>query len=223
MEEKILRKIRRKIRNKRSAQCSRQRKKEYLEELEKKYSNCTNEVQSLKSEVLKLRKEKNSLISKIQKLMCSADNQQKQTQQLELNDDEGELLPGITCGENIQINNKIIIESNQKTQLDQHLDNQLANNNDLNECLVNNLDNLEIDYLLTSNDNLQFDFDNFNNNFDLKDDGLIHYVNNFTNNGNQLIVENSNQLIDYHQQAPVKTSLFLLVFFIVLMFVPFLR
>jgi hypothetical protein len=48
LEERILRKIRRKIRNKRSAQCSRQRKKEYVEELELKYAQTLTENEELR-------------------------------------------------------------------------------------------------------------------------------------------------------------------------------
>lgn len=47
-EERILRKIRRKIRNKKSAQCSRQRKKEYVEELERKYAAVVRENEELR-------------------------------------------------------------------------------------------------------------------------------------------------------------------------------
>jgi len=47
-EERILRKIRRKIRNKKSAQCSRQRKKEYVEDLERKYASVLRENEQLK-------------------------------------------------------------------------------------------------------------------------------------------------------------------------------
>jgi len=64
-EEKVLRKVRRKIRNKRSAQCSRQRKKEYVDELEKKYEKCANDNDSLRREVMKLRKENSSLMLKM--------------------------------------------------------------------------------------------------------------------------------------------------------------
>ena len=71
-EVKILRKIRRKIRNKRSAQCSRQRKKQYLEELEKKFEECTNERDCLKKEVTELRKENESLLMKMKKMVSKS-------------------------------------------------------------------------------------------------------------------------------------------------------
>lgn len=68
-EERILRKVRRKIRNKRSAQCSRQRKKEYMEDLEKKYTIKTAENEKLKKEVHRLKSENQSLVIKLKKLL----------------------------------------------------------------------------------------------------------------------------------------------------------
>ncbi|XP_053213719.1 cyclic AMP-responsive element-binding protein 3-like protein 3-A [Panonychus citri] len=68
-EEKILRKIRRKIRNKRSAQFSRLRKKQYVEELEKKYEDCTSENKLLKKEVDDLRRQNQSLTAKMKKIL----------------------------------------------------------------------------------------------------------------------------------------------------------
>ncbi|XP_074601077.1 uncharacterized protein LOC141855079 [Brevipalpus obovatus] len=68
-DEKVLRKIRRKIRNKRSAQFSRQRKKQYVEELEKKYKECNNENKDLKREVEELKKENQSLLTKMRKIL----------------------------------------------------------------------------------------------------------------------------------------------------------
>lgn len=68
-DEKVLRKIRRKIRNKRSAQFSRQRKKQYVEELEKKYRECNNENKDLKKEVEELKKENQSLLTKMRKIL----------------------------------------------------------------------------------------------------------------------------------------------------------
>ncbi|KAI1286740.1 Cyclic AMP-responsive element-binding protein 3-like protein 3 [Halotydeus destructor] len=76
LEEKILRKVRRKIRNKRSAQCSRQRKKEYVEELEKKYEKCTGDNDCLRRELMKLRKENNSLLLKMKNLISGTGNGQ---------------------------------------------------------------------------------------------------------------------------------------------------
>lgn len=69
-EEKILRKIRRKIRNKKSAQCSRQRKKEYLEDLERRFDERNHENEQLKKEVIKLKKENDTLMVKMKKLLA---------------------------------------------------------------------------------------------------------------------------------------------------------
>ncbi|CAG2169670.1 unnamed protein product, partial [Oppiella nova] len=68
-EEKILRKIRRKIRNKKSAQCSRQRKKEYLEDLERRFDERNHENEQLKKEVIKLKKENDTLLVKMKKIL----------------------------------------------------------------------------------------------------------------------------------------------------------
>lgn len=68
-QERILRKIRRKIRNKKSAQCSRQRKKEYMEQLERKFDKCCSENTSLKREIAKLRSENASLSAKVKDLL----------------------------------------------------------------------------------------------------------------------------------------------------------
>ncbi|XP_054163021.1 cyclic AMP-responsive element-binding protein 3-like protein 3-B [Oppia nitens] len=68
-EEKILRKIRRKIRNKKSAQCSRQRKKEYLEDLERRFDERNHENELLKKEVIKLKKENDTLLVKMKKIL----------------------------------------------------------------------------------------------------------------------------------------------------------
>lgn len=68
-QERILRKIRRKIRNKKSAQCSRQRKKEYMEQLERKFDKCCSENATLKREIAKLRSENASLSARVKDLL----------------------------------------------------------------------------------------------------------------------------------------------------------
>lgn len=57
-EERILRKIRRKIRNKKSAQCSRQRKKEYVEDLERKYAAIVRENEELRQVLDRLQEQR---------------------------------------------------------------------------------------------------------------------------------------------------------------------
>lgn len=249
-EEKILRKIRRKIRNKRSAQCSRQRKKEYLEELEKKYSKSTNELQCLKSEVLKLRRQNVSLMSKLQKVMRFVGNQSinLNDDQLSVGDDSlGEQqLPEQICGE--QTNSLALPHQTQLETADDlsvladNNEQLVASSEDLSEDLSSSkdddrtngeptsLDDDDLFGLLPSNGEIEFDFENFELSDlreDLKDDdGLLSYVNRLNSSDPQF----ESQLLStastdyYHpQQAPVKTSLFILVLCFVLMFVPFLR
>ncbi|XP_074640172.1 cyclic AMP-responsive element-binding protein 3-like protein 2 [Tubulanus polymorphus] len=67
-EEKNLKKIRRKIKNKISAQESRRKKKEYLETLEKKVEAFTHENGELKRKVDSLEGNNRSLLSQLQKL-----------------------------------------------------------------------------------------------------------------------------------------------------------
>ncbi|XP_026579117.1 cyclic AMP-responsive element-binding protein 3-like protein 4 isoform X1 [Pseudonaja textilis] len=67
-EEQILKKIRRKIRNKQSAQDSRRRKKEYLDGLETRVAACSAQNQDLKRKVQLLEKRKESLLDQLQKL-----------------------------------------------------------------------------------------------------------------------------------------------------------
>ncbi|XP_025022981.1 cyclic AMP-responsive element-binding protein 3-like protein 4 isoform X2 [Python bivittatus] len=67
-EERILKKIRRKIRNKQSAQDSRRRKKEYLDGLESRVAACSAQNQDLKKKVQQLENHKESLLDQLQKL-----------------------------------------------------------------------------------------------------------------------------------------------------------
>ncbi|KAM3937357.1 cyclic AMP-responsive element-binding protein 3-like protein 3 [Leptodactylus fuscus] len=67
-EERVLKKIRRKIRNKQSAQESRKKKKEYMEGLETRMSACTAQNQELQRKVLMLEKHNMSLIEQLRKL-----------------------------------------------------------------------------------------------------------------------------------------------------------
>ncbi|KAL4232456.1 cAMP response element binding [Mactra antiquata] len=67
-EEKNLKKIRRKIKNKISAQESRRKKKEYLEALEKRVESFSQENSELKKKVDTLENSNRSLLSQLQKL-----------------------------------------------------------------------------------------------------------------------------------------------------------
>nr|XP_033781427.1 cyclic AMP-responsive element-binding protein 3-like protein 4 isoform X4 [Geotrypetes seraphini] len=67
-EERILKKVRRKIRNKRSAQDSRRRKKEYIDGLESRMVACSVQNQELQKKVLELEKHNVSLITQLHRL-----------------------------------------------------------------------------------------------------------------------------------------------------------
>ncbi|XP_068108465.1 cyclic AMP-responsive element-binding protein 3-like protein 4 isoform X2 [Hyperolius riggenbachi] len=67
-EERILKKVRRKIRNKQSAQDSRRRKKEYIDGLESRVAACSAQNQELHKKVLELEKHNISLITQLRKL-----------------------------------------------------------------------------------------------------------------------------------------------------------
>ncbi|XP_073516529.1 cyclic AMP-responsive element-binding protein 3-like protein 3 isoform X4 [Phyllobates terribilis] len=69
-EERILKKIRRKIRNKQSAQESRKKKKEYMEGLETRMSACTAQNLELHRKVLMLEKHNLSLLEQLRKLQA---------------------------------------------------------------------------------------------------------------------------------------------------------
>ncbi|XP_028909160.1 cyclic AMP-responsive element-binding protein 3-like protein 3 isoform X2 [Ornithorhynchus anatinus] len=69
-EERVLKKIRRKIRNKQSAQESRKKKKEYIDGLETRMSACTAQNQELQRKVLHLEKQNLSLLEQLRKLQA---------------------------------------------------------------------------------------------------------------------------------------------------------
>ncbi|XP_036315817.1 cyclic AMP-responsive element-binding protein 3-like protein 3 isoform X2 [Pipistrellus kuhlii] len=69
-EERVLKKIRRKIRNKQSAQESRKKKKEYIDGLETRMSACTAQNQELQRKVLHLEKQNQSLLEQLKKLQA---------------------------------------------------------------------------------------------------------------------------------------------------------
>lgn len=68
VEERALKKVRRKIKNKISAQESRRKKKEYMETLEKRVENCSCENLELRKKVDSLESTNRSLIGQLQKL-----------------------------------------------------------------------------------------------------------------------------------------------------------
>lgn len=67
-EERELKRIRRKIRNKISAQDSRKRKKEYVDGLEERVKQCTDENQSLMKRIKMLQGQNHSLVTQMKKL-----------------------------------------------------------------------------------------------------------------------------------------------------------
>ncbi|XP_060762598.1 cyclic AMP-responsive element-binding protein 3-like protein 3-A [Neoarius graeffei] len=69
-EEKILKKIRRKIRNKQSAQESRKKKKEYLDGLEGRMAACSAQNMELQKKVAQLEKTNTSLMEQLRRLQA---------------------------------------------------------------------------------------------------------------------------------------------------------
>ncbi|KAF7692517.1 cyclic AMP-responsive element-binding protein 3-like protein 3-B isoform X1 [Silurus meridionalis] len=69
-EEKILKKVRRKIRNKQSAQESRKKKKEYLDGLEGKMAACSAQNLELQKKVIQLEKNNTSLMEQLRRLQA---------------------------------------------------------------------------------------------------------------------------------------------------------
>ncbi|XP_029879647.1 cyclic AMP-responsive element-binding protein 3-like protein 4 isoform X3 [Aquila chrysaetos chrysaetos] len=78
-EEQILKKVRRKIRNKQSAQDSRRRKKEYLDGLESRAAACSAQNQELRKKVQELEKHNGSLLRQLQALIKQTSNKAAQT------------------------------------------------------------------------------------------------------------------------------------------------
>ncbi|XP_048684620.2 cyclic AMP-responsive element-binding protein 3-like protein 4 isoform X4 [Caretta caretta] len=69
-EERLLKKVRRKIRNKQSAQDSRRRKKEYIDGLESRVAACSVQNQQLHKKVQELEKHNVSLLGQLRKLQA---------------------------------------------------------------------------------------------------------------------------------------------------------
>ncbi|XP_063785052.1 cyclic AMP-responsive element-binding protein 3-like protein 2 isoform X2 [Pseudophryne corroboree] len=69
-EEKALKKIRRKIKNKISAQESRRKKKEYMDSLEKRVENCSSENSDLRKKVEVLETTNRTLLQQLQRLQA---------------------------------------------------------------------------------------------------------------------------------------------------------
>ncbi|NXB73681.1 CREB3 protein, partial [Donacobius atricapilla] len=69
-EERVLRKVRRKIRNKQAAQDSRRRRKIYVDGLENRVAACTAENHELEKKVQQLQKQNMSLLGQLQKLQA---------------------------------------------------------------------------------------------------------------------------------------------------------
>ncbi|GAB1601084.1 cyclic AMP-responsive element-binding protein 3-like protein 2 [Argonauta hians] len=81
-EERALKSVRRKIRNKISAKESRKRRQEYVDGLEKRVKFCTVENQQLQKKIMNLEKQNISLVSqmkKLQSLILSSTNKPVQT------------------------------------------------------------------------------------------------------------------------------------------------
>ncbi|XP_069784618.1 cyclic AMP-responsive element-binding protein 3-like protein 3 isoform X3 [Narcine bancroftii] len=80
-EERILKKIRRKIRNKQSAQESRKKKKEYIDGLENRMAACTAQNHELQRKVIHLEKQNTSLLQQLRKLQALVMNTAGKTAQ----------------------------------------------------------------------------------------------------------------------------------------------
>ncbi|XP_045154380.1 cyclic AMP-responsive element-binding protein 3-like protein 4 isoform X2 [Echinops telfairi] len=69
-EERVLKKVRRKIRNKQSAQESRRRKKEYIDGLEGRVATCSAQNQELQKKVQELERHNISLVAQLRQLQA---------------------------------------------------------------------------------------------------------------------------------------------------------
>ncbi|KXJ25941.1 cyclic AMP-responsive element-binding protein 3-like protein 3-A [Exaiptasia diaphana] len=69
-EERVLKKVRRKIKNKQSAQESRKKKKDYVDGLEKRVQVCTEQNRSLQRKVDQLESQNNSLLAQLKQLQA---------------------------------------------------------------------------------------------------------------------------------------------------------
>nr|XP_057925220.1 cyclic AMP-responsive element-binding protein 3-like protein 3-A [Doryrhamphus excisus] len=81
LEERILKKIRRKIRNKRSAQESRKKKREYVDSLEERMSACSAHNLQLQRKIQQLEETNNALLEHLSQLQALLPNSSNKTTQ----------------------------------------------------------------------------------------------------------------------------------------------